>query len=434
MQDASYRNLEPTYYQATANAAPVLDKLRQDIAVDCCVIGAGFSGLSTALELAKAGQTVAIVEAAQVGFGASGRNGGEVLIGYSCGMPALIKQVGLTAAKHLWQLSLDAVELLDQRVRDYQINCHWQRGYVQPARTPAQLIDLFNQQQLLKRYFDFNQYDLWDIEQTRAHIQSAYYIGALVDPRSGYLQPLNYCLGLADAALAAGAMIYQHSPVQDLTQQQDHWLVSTDHACIQAKHVVIATNAYTGTIKNHYFKQLFKKLVIVRSNIAVSEPLGDLATQLLSANFCVSDRNHLVDYFHITADQRLLFGGESNYWSSHPKWVEKTLRHKISQVFPQLSCLQFDYSWSGYIDCTVNQAPHFGALAKNLYFMQGYSGHGVALAGLAGQAVAEAILGDRRKLDHFGALKHLSIPAPAWMKHIAGQLALHTWAIRDKLS
>lgn len=434
MQDASYKNLEPTYYQATANTQLPVVKLTEDLEIDTCVIGAGFSGLSTALELAKAGHKVAVVEAAQVGFGASGRNGGEVLVGYSCSMPSLIKQLGLEAAKQLWQLSLEAVELVDQRVKEYQIDCHWQRGYVQPARTATQLIELFEQQQLLERHFEFAKYNLWDIEKTREQINSQRYIGALFDSQSGFLQPLNYCLGLAKAAIDAGALVFQHSPVQDLSKHQEHWLVSTDHACIKVKNVVIATNAYTSTINNHYFKQLFKKLILVRSNIAVSQPLGDLANTLLAGKFCVSECNHLVDYYHITADQRLLFGGESNYWSSQPKWIEKTLRHKINDVFPQLNALKFDYSWSGYIDSTANQAPHFGALEKNLYFMQGFSGHGVALTGLAGQAVAQAILGDSQRLEQFSIIKHQSLPGPVWLKNIAGQLALHTWALRDKLN
>lgn len=433
MHAAQFEPLPQSYYHATQNLSLTTQQLTQDETTDVCIIGAGLAGISCALELAKAGLNVTVLEAQQIGFGASGRNGGQVISSYACEMEYLTKHLGIDLAKNLWQWSLDAVNLVEQRVNEYQIECSWQRGYATLAIKNSHLKALESQLEFHRQHLDYSKYQLWNQEETQALIKSQRYIGALYDADSGQIHPLNYCLGLARAAMQAGARLLTNSPVTDIKKTGEQWLIQSPAAKIQAKHVVLACNSYAGSVNNQYFKALSKKIMPVGTYMIATEPLQE-TDSIMPKNLAVCDANFVLDYYRLSNDNRLLFGGKCAYSGKEPKNLSESMRQDMLRVFPQLESSKIDYTWGGMVDITMNRAPHFGELAPDLYFMQGFSGHGVALTGLAGLITAEAILGHKNRLRSFESIKHNNFPGGKYLRTPALTLAMSYYRIRDYYS
>lgn len=426
----SYQEHLPTYYSETRNIDLQFPTLEKSISADICVIGAGFLGLSTAIELAEKGKKVVVIEGARVGFGASGRNGGQAINGFEEGIDKYVEEMGLENVRKLWEMSLEAIKIIDERVNKYQIACDWRKGYATLALNNRRLDDLVAIEKTARELFDYSAMTLWDKNKLQQHLGSEIYCGALYDEQSGHLHPLNYCLGLANAARSLGVEIYEHTPALDLTSDGKQAKITTPKAEITAQNVVLAVNAYIDSEANKKIAStLARKILPVESFIIATQPLDQqTADSLINNGMSVCDNNLLLDYYRLTADNRLLFGSDS---SSDVDMVQK-MRQNMLKVFPQLENVRIDYGWGGPIDMTLNSAPHFGKLKSNIYFAQGFSGHGVALTGLAGRIIAEAIEGNDERLRLFEHFNVPSVYGGKWIKKMALKIGIPYYRFLDK--
>ena len=429
MINPNFKEYLPSYYSATAAPHTPFPQLQGRLKIQTCIIGGGLSGLCTALPLAEQGREVAVLEAARIGFGASGRSGGQVISDYACGMEEIEKQVGVQNALWFWQQSLEAVELVDSRVKKYQIDCDWQRGYITVAVRPRHWEELQQWYELAKLRYDAGHYQLWDKTRLKEELDSGFYQGGVYDPLSGHLHPLNYTLGIARAAAQAGAQIFEQSPMTRIEPYHGGWLVHTPNGSIECDNLVYAVNTYAGL--NPQFKYLEKKAIAVSTFIIATEPLGEQARRLIRNNMAVCDNRHVLDYYRLSADGRLLFGGKDHEFIDDAAKMTELVRQDMLKVFPQLENAKIEYSWGGECDITANLAPHFGRLAPNVFYAQGYSGHGMAITGIAGLAVAEAVLGDDSRLKRFEQLKHPHIITQPFLRKLGSFLGSKYYQWQD---
>lgn len=419
----------PSYYAATAHAWDPQPPLRGEASCDVCVVGGGLAGLSAALNLREKGFSVLLLEGSHVGFGASGRNGGQVIAGYAGDIDGIRSQLGEDAAKALWDMSVEAVEIIDERVRRHDIQCDWQRGYVSAAVKPRHLRELEDWQREAEERYDYGGMQLWDRDALRGKLASERYQGGLFDPRSGHLHPLNYTLGLARAALAAGVDIHEQTPVLRI-EQGDAPRAHTEHGVVRCRQLVLACNSYIGALA----PQLERRIMPAGTYVIATEPLGEeRARALIADNMAVCDTNFVLDYYRLSADYRLLFGGKVSYSGHEPRDLAGSMRADMLHVFPQLADVGIDYAWGGFCDITVNRAPDFGRLSGNVYYLQGFSGHGVNITGLAGKVVAEAIAGTSSRLDLFAKIRHRDFPGGKLLRTPALVLGMAYYRMRDYL-
>lgn len=401
-----------SYYAASRNDYTAYPPLYGSLEVETCIIGGGLAGIGTALPLAQNGHSVALIEAARIGYGASGRNGGQVIYGWATEMDTIAKTLGSRAAKALWKWSLQSVDLVEKQIKKFNIHCDWQRGYAHVAVKPHHFQSLKKWVSIAAEEYHYHGYEIWNKKKLQHQLASNRYVGAIFDHDAGHLHPLNYTLGLARAASSAGAMLFEHTPMYDIEPYQHGYRIITAEGIITAKNVVLAVNAFTQSLQPDLLKPLAKKILPVGTYIIATEPLGTRAQALIANNMAVCDTRFVLDYYRLSHDQRLLFGGKVNYTGREPTQQQLIagMRRDMLKVFPQLSDVAIDYAWGGDVDITMNRTPHFGRLTPQLYFMQGFSGHGVAAAGLGGLITAEAILGDDRKLALFEQINHRSFP------------------------
>ncbi len=425
----SHQDHVRSYYSETRNIYLQCPPLSHRQSADVCIVGAGFFGLSAALELAEQGKSVIVLEGARVGFGASGRSGGQAINGFEDGIDEYVRQVGFETAEKLWKMSLEAIDIIDERIKKYHIQCDWRKGYATLALNHRRLDDLIAVEQTSRELFGYRNMQLWDKAKLERHLGSRIYQGALFDSNSGHLHPLNYCLGLAKACLDLGVQIYEQSPVIDLRIGKSKVKVKTENASVIAKDVVLATNAYIAALPKGIHHGIAKKILPVESFIIATEPLDQkTADSIINNGMSVCDNNYLLDYYRLSADNRLLFGSDS---SSEHHMIE-IMRQNMLKVFPQLEKVKIDYGWGGPIDMTINANPHFGRIAPNIYFAQGYSGHGVALTGLAGRIVAEAISGNDERLRTFEVLKVPTVRGGRLSKKAALFIGTNYYRFLDK--
>ena len=419
----------PSYYAATAKPWQPCAPLQGDVDCDVCVVGGGLAGVSAALNLAEQGLRVVLLEGAQIGFGASGRNGGQVIAGYACEMDTIKAQLGEAAARRFWQMSIEALDIIEQRVRQHNIACDWTRGFCNVAVKPAHLQSLQAWQRELADSYDYPHCELWEKDRLAAVLGSSRYQGGLYDPLSGHLHPLNYLLGLADAARQAGVRIYEHTPVSAF-QAGPAPRVQCEAGTVRCHQLVLACNAYLGKL----VPSLQNRIMPVGTYVIATEPLGETrARSLIANNMAVCDTNFVLDYYRLSADHRLLFGGKVSYSGREPRQLAQAMRADMLRVFPQLADARVDYAWGGFCDITLNRAPDFGRLAANIYYAQGFSGHGVANTGLAGKVIAEAIAGDDSRLALFEQLQHRRFPGGSLLRTPALVLGMAWYRLQDYL-
>ncbi len=414
------------YYQATRRvefSAPVLDA---DIEADVAIVGGGISGVSAALHLAEQGYNPVLLEAQDIGWGASGRNGGQALAGFSASMHKLTKLVGPVEAKKLWDMSVEAVDLLHARIQRHAIPCDPHVGYLHAALKPRQVRELKQEQEELAR-LGAPVGRLLEGAELRARLASPRYIAALEDKLAGHIHPLNYTLGLAKAAQAAGARIFAQSPVARVEHGQRVTLHVGRHK-IRAKFLIIAGGAYLNGLE----RQLNGYIMPVGTYIMATEPRGDVPG-LIPGNEAVADMNFVLDYFRRSADDRMLFGGRVSYSKLPPPNLGVAMLKRAVAVFPQLKDAKVAFAWGGFVDITRNRAPHFGKLAENILFLQGFSGHGLALTGLAGKLAAEVVAGQSARFDVFARIPHARFPGGALLRTPALLLATSWFRLRDML-
>jgi len=419
-----------SYFAASANQTLQCPSLKGAETADVCVVGAGITGLTAALNLAERGFKVTVLEANLVGWGASGRSGGQMIFGFGCDMPVIEKSAGKVAAKTMWDMSIEGIDLLRSRVQQHQIECDLKQGHLHAAIKPRHVTELEEWQASLEQDYGYPSLSLWDQDQVQQHMNSERYLGGLYDANSGHIHPLNYTLGLARAALAAGVTIYTASAVTKVTRKSKANLCVTAHGQVTAPQVLFCGNAYMGKL----VPEISNKIMPVGTYIGASEPLGKArAEALISNDIAVADMNFVLDYFRLSADYRMLFGGRVSYSTLAPANLKHTMRQRMLSVFPQLADVKMDYAWGGNVAITMNRGPHFGQVGDDLYFAQGFSGHGIVATGLAGQLMAEAVAGQAERFDVFSGIRHLPFPGGTVFRTPSLVLAMAWYRLRDML-
>ena len=423
-----------SYYAASANEQPQYPKLEGDIEADVCVVGGGFAGLSCAIELADKGFTVAVLEANHIGFGASGRNGGQIIAGLACEIDVIERALGFEHAKQVWNMTLEALDLVRERVKRFDIQCDLVDGFLGVSVNEKKGKSLRKWFDDMAKRYGYDSDATWiEPAYLKKWIDSPRYFNGYYDKRSGHLHPLNYCLGLARGAASLGVQIYQHSVVTHM-QQDNKVTLSTQNGQIKAKFVVLACNMYLPEIAPQLAPKLAKRIMPVGTYIIGTQPIdAGLAAKLIPSNAAVCDTNFVLDYFRFSADRRMLYGGRVSYSAMTPRNLTQSMQARMVDTFPQLKNTKVEYTWGGYVDITMNRAPDFGRLANNVYYLQGFSGHGVALTGLAGKLVAEAISGQAERLDVLAKIKHHEFPGGKLLRTPALVLGMAWYQLRDAL-
>ncbi len=392
---------------------------------DVCVIGAGFTGLSAALDLRAKGFSVVLVDAHRPGWGASGRNGGQVIVGFANDRTVL-EQLG-GDAKRAWRLSVDAVGLLRERIAKHTIDCDFVPGYLTVATRSKRVPELRAWMDMVAQRFDYPHMS-W-LDDAHERIDSEHYLSGVYDSYSGHVHPLRYCLGLAEAARKAGVAIHAHSPVTRIVEGAQP-VVETEQGAVQCRYLVIAGNASIGRV----LPRVHDHVAPIGSFIVATERMeAERASSLIRDRGAVCDNNFFLDYFRISADDRLLFGGRATTAYMDPQAVAPVLRRRMLTVFPQLGDVRLEYAWGGYVDVTRNRAPDFGRLAPNIYYLQGFSGHGVALSGIAGRLAAEAIAGHAGGFDLFARIRHRRFPGGPLLRRPMLELGFMYQRLREAL-
>lgn len=417
-----------SYYAATANATPDRPTLDGVVEADVCVIGAGFTGLSSALHLAEAGFDVVVLEAARIGFGASGRNGGQLVNSYSRDMDVIEKSQGAEVARVLGSMAFEGADIIRGRIAQYDIQCDYRPGGVFAAFNRRQMHELTEQKALWERY-GHEDLELLDAATIRETVNSDRYIGGLLDRRGGHLHPLNLALGEARAIEQLGGRLFEDSPVVRI-DRGDKPVVHTEKGRVNARFVMVAGNAYLGNL----VPELAAKSMPCGTQIVATEVLGEEKARSLIPNLqCVEDCNYKLDYFRITGDFRLLYGGGVTYGGGDPASIERFLRPHLEHTFPQLKGVRFEFAWGGDFLLTMSRLPQFGRIGDTLYYAQGYSGHGVTTTHLAGKLIAEALRGQAERFDAFAGLRHLPFPGGRMLRVPYTALGALYYGLRDKL-
>ncbi|HWR95280.1 MAG TPA: FAD-binding oxidoreductase [Arenimonas sp.] len=417
-----------SWYAASAPDFPAQPVLQGSHSADVCILGAGITGLSTAIELAEAGYKVIVLEAQRVGWGASGRSGGQAIFGFGCDQAKITQAVGLETSKRLFDWSIEGLDLIKSRCTQYGIDCDWRDIHAHVPIKPRHVTELKTWQRDLAENFDYP-LQWWEREQLQAVMPNQRYLGALVDPRSGHLHPLKYTQGLAHAALKLGVRIFEQSKVTRLVRGEKAAFLTAGGE-VRCDFAVLAGNAYVHGIA----PELDDKIMPVGTYIGATEPLGEArANALIKNGMAVADVNWALDYFRLSSDNRLLFGGRASYSTLPPPDLAGTLRRRMTRVFPHLADVKMDTVWGGFVDISLNRAPHWGRLGGNVYFAQGFSGHGMAATGLAGRVISEAIKGQAGRLDAFARIKHQNFPGGRAFRTPMLVAAMAWFKLRDAL-
>lgn len=407
-----------SWYAETASRRQDHRALHGEVRAEVAIVGGGLAGLSAALELAQRGRQVVLLEAQQLGWAASGRNGGQALGGLACGMDEIEAQLGLADARRLWAMTLEALTLIHARRDRYRIACDWQSGALTVATSARKAAALRRDAERMASVYDHPTQWL-DRAALGLHIRSLRYHGGCYDRRGGHLHPLKYALGLADAAWREGARLHEHSPVQRVERHRSVTLLRTPQGQVVADQVLLAGNVHLPALAGvgALPPGTGARIMPVGTYVGVTEPLDPSEMDgLLPTRAAVCDSNFVLDYFRPTADQRLLFGGKVSYSTLTPPNLAGSLQARLARVFPRLAWRPLTHVWGGFVDITMNRAPDFsrlppdGAAGAPIYLLQGFSGHGLALSGLAGKLVAEAICEDASRFDLFARLRHRPFP------------------------
>ena len=437
-----------SYYDATVQRPGALPALAGDIECDVAIIGGGLAGLSAAIELADRGYDVVLLEAKQVGWGASGRNGGQALAGLACEQDTIEAQLGLDEARRVWSMTIEALALIQQRCARFQIDCDWRAGYLSLAVNDRKARELQAWQVRMRSLYAHE--TTWiSTQQLPQWIASPRFHSGLHDPLSGHLHPLKYSLGLARGAAQLGVRLFENSAVTALDAAAaigGSVRLRTAQGSVRAAHVLLAGNVYLQGVA----PMLEPRIMPVGTYIIASKVLEtELAQSLIPSGSAVCDTNFVLDYFRVASnstaagvDHRMLYGGRVSYSTATPMNLAASMQKRMARTFPQLQGTGVEYAWGGFVDISMNRAPDFGRLAdrmapgcaqglSNVYYLQGFSGHGLALTGIAGKLVAEAIDGDASRFDTFSRLRHREFPGGKLLRTPALVAGMAYYRLKD---
>lgn len=418
----------PSWYSATAEALPDFAPLKGDRKADVVVVGAGYTGLSAALHLAEAGMDVALIEAQRVGFGASGRNGGQLGSGQRMDQGGLERLMGDGDAAKLWELAEDAKTLVKSLIAKHKIECYLRPGVAHTCLSPREMAQEHAYADHLAQRYGYDQLQKLDRDQMHALCPSPAYHGGVLDMSAAHLHPLRYALGLAQAASAAGVRIHELSEAYEITPGARP-IVRTKDGQITADHVILACNGYLGGLNG----KVASRVMPINNYIAATKPLGDEAARVLTQDVAVADTKFIVNYFRLSHDKRLLFGGGESYGYRFPADIEALVRKPMAEIFPHLKDVQIDYAWGGTLAITIRRMPYLVRLAPNILNASGYSGHGVGSATHAGQLMALAIKGQAEGFDTMARVPAPPFPGGAALRTPLLMLAMTWYSLRDRL-
>jgi gamma-glutamylputrescine oxidase len=415
-----------SWYAATASALAPFPALAGDEEADVCVVGGGYTGLAAALHLAEAGMQVVLVEAQRVGWGASGRNGGQIGSGQRRDQAWLEARFGRERAHALWDMAEEAKALLRALVARHGIACDLRPGVISAASRASEVAELHAGAEKLLRDYRYGELEPLDRSAIEAMVGTHAYPGGVLDRGAGHLHPLNYAIGLARAATAAGVRIFERSRAAALAPGE----VRTAAGSVRAPFVVVAGNGYLGDLA----PAAAARVMPINNFIVATAPLGEArARALIRDDVAVADTRFVVSYFRLSADRRLLFGGGESYGWRFPRDIAGLVRPRMLAVFPDLADARIEHAWGGTLAITANRMPAFQRLAPGVFAVGGYSGHGVALATLAGKLIAEAVHGTAGRFDLFASLPQPSFPGGAALRWPLLVLAMSWYALRDRL-
>lgn len=418
----------PSWYAATTDKLPPFEALQGAQNADVCIVGAGYTGLSAALHLAKAGRRVIVLEAHRVGFGASGRNGGQLGSGQRVDQQALEKMVGQDSARTLWHMGEEAKALVKTLIAEHQIDCHLKPGIAETASTKADVAHLHAYADHLQTAYGYDKIKPLDADACHAICPSPDYRGGMLDMGAAHLHPLAFVLGLARACAAAGVTIHENTRVARL----DHGtpaLLRTKAGTVAADHVILACNGYLSGLA----APVTARVMPINNFIIATEPLGADAKKVLTRDIAVADSRFVVNYFRLSHDGRLLFGGGESYGYKFPKDIAAVVRKPMSVVFPHLKDVAVDYAWGGTLGITMKRFPYLARIAPNVLSASGYSGHGLGTATHAGQLMAQAIAGQEAGFAAMQCVPTPAFPGGGALRTPLLILAMTWYALRDRL-
>ncbi len=417
-----------SWYAATATGLMEHPSLSGDLEADVCVIGGGFTGLAAALNLAEAGRSVVLLEAERIGFGASGRCGGLVGSGQRQDVLETEEQFGIERSRALWDLAEAAKNEIRRRVELHAIDCDLADGQLVGIHKKSYLGYAAELAAALEERYDYPGCRALTREESRAKVATDDFLEAFWDPHALTLHPLNFALGLARAAAAAGVRIFEQSRVVHYSKSAPAEVLTASGRVI-ARDIVLACNGYLGKLE----KRLAGKIMPINNFMVATEPLGEeRALELIDGFYGVHDTRFVVNYFRLSRDYRLLFGGGENYRAGFPDDIRRFVRPYMLKLFPQLDDVALDYAWGGTLSVTVNRLPHVGRLEPNLWFAQGYSGHGISTASFAGKLLAEAIGGDRSRYALMAGLPTTTFPGGTLLRYPGMVLGMLYYGLRDR--
>ncbi|WP_324755056.1 FAD-binding oxidoreductase [Roseovarius sp. Pro17] len=417
-----------SWYAATADTFPEYAPLTGEMRADVVVVGAGYTGLSAALHLAEAGMDVALIEAQRVGFGASGRNGGQLGSGQRMDQQGLERLMGDADAAKLWELAEDAKALVKSLITKHNIDCHLKPGIAEACFSAGEVAHEHTYADHLAQRYGYDQLQKLDREQMQALCPSPAYHGGVLDMGAAHLHPLRYALGLARAAKAAGVRIYERSEVTGIDEGA-RALVHTTTGRISADHVILACNGYLGGLNG----KVASRVMPINNFIAATKPLGEDAARVLTQDVAIADTKFVVNYFRLSHDKRLLFGGGESYGYRFPADIEALVRKPMTQIFPHLRDVQIDYAWGGTLAITIKRMPYLARIAPNILSASGYSGHGVGSATHAGKLMADAVAGQAAGFDTMASVPATPFPGGAALRTPLLILAMTWYSLRDRL-
>ena len=437
MLDANKREHTTSYYAATQRDKEPFPQLKGDVKAQVCIVGGGLTGVSAAVELSERGHNVVLLEANRIGWGASGRNGGQVIGGFggslSSNRASTDRQLGAGATDELIKMGVECVDIIKDRVDQHQIQCDLKWGFLNAALNQRELRDIVAFSDELKEQGYPHKTRLLDAKGIREYLGTDRYVGGMTDEGWGHLQVLDLCKGEARAAEKNGARVFEQSLAVDIAPG-DSVTVRTAEGSVKAETLILCGNAYLAQMAPKLAPKLSKYVLPATSYIIATEPLGDaLANDVMPQNYATCDQRTALDYFRLSADNRMLFGGVSNYSATAPLSVTRTLRKKMLKVFPQLEDARIDYYWGGRMGIGINRIPQLGRLHPNVYYAQAYGGHGVAPTHMSGRLLAEAISGDSQRFDIMANVSHMPFPGVGFLRQSMFALGMSFYKLRDMI-